>query len=92
MRSARLRAMRDGDPLLKQTAFYVNASVSGSPWHFAFRYPASLSGHAFGFNAHGLTMSMNALSPEAVDVSGVGVYFLCHAAFLQPSSNAVHTL
>ena len=82
----------DGDPLLKQTAFYVNASVRGSPWHFAFRYPASLSGHAFGFNAHGLTMSMNALSPEAVDVSGVGVYFNCHAAFLQPSSNAVHTL
>lgn len=82
----------DGDTLLRTTAFYVNASVGGGAWHFAFRYPASLSGHAFGFNAHGVALSMNALSPVAVDVDGVGVYFLCHAAMLQPSARAVHKL
>ena len=59
----------DGDTLLKRTAFYVNSSVANGPWQFAFRYPASLSGHAFGFNQHGLALSMNALTPDAVDTA-----------------------
>ena len=82
----------DGDTLLKQTAFYVNASVAATDWHFTFRYPASTAGHAFGFNARGLALSMNAVSPRAIDVRGVGVYFLCHASMAQPTHAAVISL
>lgn len=83
---------RVGSPLLKETAYYVSASLPptfGLPPHFAFRYPASLAGHAFGFNAHGLTLSMNSLTPTAIDSSGVGCYFLCHSALSMPTVDAV---
>ena len=82
----------DGSLGLATTAFYSNSSVAGGPFVFAWRYPASLGGHAFGFNAHGLALTMNALTPDAVDTAGVGVYFLCYAALTQPSVDAVLAL
>lgn len=56
----------DGDPLLQTTGYYVNQSVSGGVHHLSFRYPASLAGHAFGFNQYGLVLSMNAVTPTTV--------------------------
>jgi hypothetical protein len=67
----------------------VNASLAdGVEWgtsHFALHYPASLPGHAFGFNSHGVALSMNSLHPESVRTAGVGVFFLASAALRLPS-------
>jgi len=67
----------DGDVALKDFAFFVNASVTDDGTaYFAFHYPVSLAGHAFAFNGRGLAMSMNAISPRAVETSGLAIYFL----------------
>ena len=39
-------------------------------------YPATAAGHAFGFNSHGVALSMNAVYPGLVDPDGAGCYFL----------------
>jgi hypothetical protein len=79
----------DGEVSLGQYAYFVNASFAASgggsggaaavpadPSYFAFHYPATAAGHAFGFNAHGVALSMNAVYPGHVDPDGAGCYFL----------------
>ena len=75
----------DGWIDLHRYAFLVNASFtnsSTSSGYLAFHYPASLAGHAFGFNRHGLAFSMNALSPNlsvGANADGLAIYLLCRS-------------
>ena len=80
----------DGHVALRTTAYYVNASVrvDGSR-HLALHYPASLPGHAFGFNGAGLALSINAVFPRAVDTRGAGGYFITRAALDAPDVDAL---
>ena len=80
----------DGHVALRTTAYYVNASVQADgSHHLALHYPASLAGHAFGFNGAGLALSMNAVFPRAVDTHGAGGYFLTRAALDAPNVDAL---
>lgn len=46
---------------------------------FAFQYPGSIVGHAFGVNMYGVATSMNAVFPRNVTVEARGSYFLSRA-------------
>ena len=48
---------------------------------FAFQYPGSIVGHAFGVNKYGLAVSMNAVYPNNVTIPARGSYFLCRAVY-----------
>ena len=67
----------------------TRASESNGSRHLALHYPASLPGHAFGFNGAGLALSMNAVFPRAVDTRGAGGYFITRAALDAPDVDAL---
>lgn len=80
--STRFAHNEDGNVALRSTGFFVNATVTGTNTsYFAFHYPASLGGHAFGFNRQSrLAFSMNALFPQEVVDTGLGIYFLLRSS------------
>ncbi|KAK6185935.1 hypothetical protein SNE40_008064 [Patella caerulea] len=60
----------DADPLIKDRAYFVNATIVDKNGNIvenfmAYTYPGYLPGNAFGFTMSGLIMSVNALSPKA---------------------------
>ena len=73
----------DGSALLSNTTYIVSANVSGHQFT-AFTYPGLLSSASFGFNAHGVMFTDNALFPE-INLGGVGQMFL-HRRMLEASS------
>ena len=58
-------------------ATYTDSNISKS--HFAFQYPGSIIGHAFGTNYYGLSLSMNAIFPINVTNNSRGIYFITRA-------------
>lgn len=87
----------DGNALVESTGYFVNATFKGKGRgrtlgtnFVAFQYPASVLGHAFGYNEHGVVTSMNAVFPSEVNVNGVGCYFLSRSILdSQSTQNAV---
>eukprot|EP00051_Salpingoeca_urceolata_P004857 m.68270 g.68270 ORF g.68270 m.68270 type:complete len:386 (+) comp13891_c0_seq2:58-1215(+) len=62
----------DNSPSIGPGAFLLTAQPTGGyPGYTAYNYPGVLSGNAFGFNAHGLAFSCNALFPVDIVVAGV---------------------
>jgi Acyl-coenzyme A:6-aminopenicillanic acid acyl-transferase len=62
----------DAESFIKSSAYLLRARVQGSDFMF-YTYPGVISGNAFGFNAHGLVLTCNAVFPRDVFADGQSV-------------------
>lgn len=72
----------DCDPLMKPYGYLLSADIEddGVKEEFsAFYYPGYLPGCAFGFNVHGLTISVDGLYPDKITRNSPGRIFLNRA-------------
>jgi hypothetical protein len=68
----------DGDLSNRNTSYFLIANFTHDPSKnfAAYTYPGILPGCAFGFNAHGVVLTTNALFPPTTDANALGRYFL----------------
>jgi hypothetical protein len=70
----------DGSAALLNTSFLLSAAIVGGTTNFtAYVYPGFLPGMAHGWNAHGLSVCINALFEKAYNGAGIGKYFMTRA-------------
>ncbi|XP_067651873.1 beta-alanyl-dopamine/carcinine hydrolase-like [Haliotis asinina] len=88
----------DGSPRAKTRAYILNAiivdNVTGTVKEnfTSFTYPGELSGDAYGFNMHGVVLTMNAVLPVIVGIGAVPRDFLLRATFAVKSQAELETL
>ncbi|XP_067651847.1 beta-alanyl-dopamine/carcinine hydrolase-like [Haliotis asinina] len=87
----------DEDPLLKERAFMVHATVVSEAGDIvenftAYTYAGSLSGNAFSFNGDGKVFTVNALYPDVVEANKIPRYFMNRALMRVKSQKDLENL
>ncbi|XP_046572397.1 uncharacterized protein LOC124280502 [Haliotis rubra] len=87
----------DADPLLKERAFMVHATIVSEAGDIvenftAYTYAGALSGNAFSFNGDGKVFTVNALYPDTVEAAKIPRYFMNRALMRVKSQNDLEDL